>query len=61
MKKKTQQQGLRSVERLSHFRCGVCNKWWSVGDAPTTKKEWHCPWCGTKQVMKNTSRLKVAS
>ena len=36
----------RSVEQLSHFRCGSCNKWWSVGDASLSKKKWWCPWCG---------------
>jgi rubrerythrin len=42
-------RGERSVEKLSHFRCGVCSKWWSVGDAPISKKEWFCPWCGSRQ------------
>jgi hypothetical protein len=37
-----------SIEKLSHFRCGHCNKWWSIADAPTKKKEWWCPWCGKK-------------
>jgi len=36
----------RSIEKLSHFQCGACNKWWSVGDAPQDKKEWYCCWCG---------------
>ncbi|MBU6321143.1 hypothetical protein KGO04_01205 [Patescibacteria group bacterium] len=36
----------RSVEKLSHFRCAHCGKWWSVGDAPLAKKVWWCPWCG---------------
>lgn len=41
-----------SLERLSHFRCSVCNGWWSISD-------WHvrakgrttlcCPWCGIEQ------------
>ena len=44
-------QGLQSVEILNHFRCGSCNKWWSVADAPI-KKEWFCPWCGVKQLFK---------
>ncbi len=37
-----------SVEKLSHFQCVNCNKWWGIGDAPEDKKEWYCPWCGTK-------------
>jgi len=44
-------KGEISVEKLNHFRCGVCCKWWSIGDAPK-RKEWHCPWCGTKQNFK---------
>lgn len=36
-----------SIEKLVHFNCDGCNKWWSVGDAPIeTKKVWTCPWCG---------------
>ncbi|QQR82580.1 hypothetical protein IPJ70_00485 [Candidatus Campbellbacteria bacterium] len=58
MKKNTQQSGFRSVERLSHFRCGACNKWWSIGDAPLGKKEWHCPWCGERQVMERAKSPK---
>jgi len=39
-------------EKLWHFRCGVCGKWWSIGDADPEKKEWFCPWCGVKQIVK---------
>lgn len=38
-----------SVEHLYHFNCGVCKKWWSIGDAEKQKKEWFCPWCGVLQ------------
>ena len=38
-----------SEERLHHFSCGSCEKWWTIGDAPANKNEWFCPWCGTKQ------------
>ncbi|MEI6022446.1 MAG: hypothetical protein WCQ32_01215 [bacterium] len=34
-----------SVEKLTHFNCGHCKKWWSIGDAPKRKK-WFCPYCG---------------
>jgi hypothetical protein len=37
--------GTRSVELLQHFQCGVCQKWWSIGDAPN-RPNWYCPWCG---------------
>ena len=36
----------RAVEELSHFQCGRCKKWWTIGDAPKEKKKWFCPWCG---------------
>lgn len=36
----------RSVEILTHFNCGACQKPWSVDDAPAEKKQWWCPWCG---------------
>ena len=36
-----------SLERLYHFRCGDCGKWWSVGD--WTKVEYmYCPHCSEK-------------
>lgn len=42
-----------SIEKLSHFRCGTCNKWWSIGDFDKTKiKELFCPWCGIKSKVK---------
>lgn len=37
-----------SIEKLHHFRCNFCNKWWSIGDAPDNKDDWYCPWCGHK-------------
>ncbi len=42
---KTKNNSTRSLEKLSHFRCGHCDKWWSIADAPARKK-WWCPWCG---------------
>jgi len=38
------------VERLVHFSCSACKKWWSIGDAPEDKKEWFCPWCGQMHI-----------
>lgn len=38
-----------SVERLYHFRCESCDRWWSIGDADVTKTVWYCAWCGEKQ------------
>jgi len=50
-------KGKISVERLSHFQCGVCNKWWSVGDAPKRNK-WFCPWCGKERGYKKVTPIK---
>ena len=38
-----------SIEKLVHFQCSDCKKWWTIGDAPTDKTEWYCPWCGEKK------------
>src|SRR6266700_705756 len=42
-----------STDFLSHFKCGKCHKWWSIGDAPATKVDWFCPWCGLKTTFQN--------
>ena len=51
--------GKTSIERLHHFQCYKCHKWWSIGDACIelynterrliTERDWFCPWCGIKQ------------
>ena len=41
--------GKKSTEKLTHFQCGVCRKWWTIGDAPLKKDNWFCPWCGSAQ------------
>jgi len=42
-------------EKLFHFNCGDCMKWWTIGDADEKRDFWYCPWCGKKQkVFKNT-------
>ena len=36
-----------SIEQLYHFRCGKCNRWWSIGDFNQhSVKLVCCPWCG---------------
>jgi len=40
-----------AYERLVHFSCGLCSKWWSIGDAPY-RNHWFCPWCGVKHELK---------
>jgi hypothetical protein len=39
-------QYVRDIEGLSDFQCGRCEKWWSIGDAPSDRSEWCCPWYG---------------
>lgn len=43
--------GTVSLEKMFHFRCRACNRWWSIADAPgnPAEREWYCPWCGTQQ------------
>ncbi|MGF0068419.1 hypothetical protein [Candidatus Spyradosoma sp. SGI.093] len=38
-----------SIEKLSHFRCGRCGGWFSIGDAPEDRATWFCPWCGNRE------------
>jgi len=44
------EEGTFFNEQIRHFSCGVCRKWWSIGDAPKGRNEWFCPWCGNKQM-----------
>ncbi len=37
-----------STETLTHFRCELCKKWWTIGDIPKDKDTWFCPWCGER-------------
>jgi transcription elongation factor Elf1 len=47
---KTKNQKVKvCVEKLSHFNCAYCGKWWTVGDTPKSKKKWFCSWCGKEQ------------
>jgi len=56
MKEDRLNEGKVSVEHLSHFQCGACERWWSIGDIAAGQKDasfvnemWFCPWCGLKQ------------
>lgn len=41
-----------SLERLSHFNCGSCKGWWSIGDwVQPARTHLYCPWCGTLQAV----------
>ena len=44
-----------TVETLVHFRCGACQGWWSIGDAPLDRTVWYCPWCGTPLAVGHSS------
>ncbi len=39
-----------NFEKLAHFICPKCFRWWTIGDIESAKnkKEWFCPWCGAK-------------
>ena len=37
-----------SIEKLFHFSCEFCNKWWTIGDAEP-ERQYFCPWCGKEQ------------
>jgi len=43
----------RVVEKLHHFSCLECKKWWTVSGALVQKTKWFCPWCGSEQLYKN--------
>ena len=42
-----------SKETLYHFNCGMCSKWWSIGDW-TPSALLTCPHCSTRA---NTEEL----
>jgi hypothetical protein len=62
----TKTTGTLSIEHLHHFRCGECNKWWSVGDpsialpgkSSAMKRKWFCPWCGKVNILKPGKEVK---
>jgi len=35
-----------SIEKLYHFKCSLCHKWWSIGDYDNRLLT--CPFCGLK-------------
>lgn len=38
--------------------------WWTIGDAPESKKIWYCPWCGKKHIYekdKKRSEMELGS
>lgn len=52
--------GMVSFERMYHFRCIGCDRWWSIADAPEPlSREWYCPWCGKLQRVVDKSPRKL--
>lgn len=39
---------LYSLEKLYHFSCGECRKWWSIADWLDPDQPLTCPHCGHK-------------
>lgn len=46
-----------TIERLYHFLCYNCNKWWSISDFNIVKKDRvYCPHCGVSaEILKGVS------
>jgi hypothetical protein len=40
-----------SIEQLYHFKCHVCQNWWSIGDWQPVP-HLYCPHCGIKAPVK---------
>ena len=37
-----------SKEVLVHYRCNVCQQWWTIGDDDPEEREYiYCPNCGS--------------
>jgi predicted RNA-binding Zn-ribbon protein involved in translation (DUF1610 family) len=50
--------GKKLEEKLSHFVCGSCRKWWTIGDAAIRKTKWFCPWCGKVQTFSKAKKSR---
>ena len=37
-----------SIEKLYHFNCGKCKRWWSIGDFDINTKTLICPYVDCK-------------
>ncbi|MEM9947989.1 MAG: hypothetical protein AAF810_18275 [Cyanobacteria bacterium P01_D01_bin.36] len=41
-----------SIERLYHFNCDACQKWWAIADFPWgSQSSMWCPWCGHENTL----------
>lgn len=48
-----------SIEKLYHFSCARCKKWWSIGDFDTkVVKVITCPHCGEVDAASKDRRVK---
>lgn len=41
--------GKYSEEKLKHFNCYKCKKWWTIEDTQNIENKLFCTWCGLKQ------------
>lgn len=52
--------GKVSLERLYHYDCGPCSRWFTIADHPQgITAELFCPWCGTKQTFTDTTPKRL--
>ncbi len=49
-----------SIERLVHYSCRSCNRWWSIGDGPTAG-DLKCPWCGDAAPVRTINDAEAAA
>lgn len=47
----------RYIEKLSHYTCTSCEKWFSISDAPD-REIWYCPWCGLAMTVETDYLIK---
>jgi hypothetical protein len=50
-----------SVETLYHFRCGMCARWWTIGDWARDINHMNCPHCGERQEVGSGKTDRVES
>lgn len=47
-----------STEKLIHFQCGLCKKWWTMADA-LLPAWYYCPWCSKYQICKEEEMINL--
>lgn len=56
--KTTPPRGTFSIEKLVHFSCSDCQRWWTIGDGYETAY-YYCPHCGKCQGFDPAKPLRV--